>query len=300
MKSLKTSNLKAPVAPRTSFVYFVKRVIILVLMLLLFTNASTWKEAAPTHTDTNPFFNYKVLNSSVERYDFLKVADGSAALLDAQAAKLTTVIQRVFNSPGFKTYELRTYGLSVFANKAIAFDDSFDSFVQKIEGGGVIAMQSPNGAPELRQVTQSSYYLCIGVQAQQGGGILFKMRLRLPPLSGVSNAEKSNLETSLAQLGEAALNVAWSENQSADQASAAEAKGIRKISDLLNTWQPGRPLPGLNMQEVLKARGFFVQKVPCNNFQVDENASGGETSNVRYFSVVKVNDSEAGSSTTLR
>ncbi len=267
--------------------YFIGKVALVLSTFLLLTSATMLIQAPQPRVPFPDFQNSPLpVSDFVERYDALMINDPTAVFLDAEAEYLAGIVQRVLGYTGvFKTYEFRMYGPSLIANGEIAFETAAGSFADKIENGGVVAVRGKGGQPELRKVTQNAYYLMIAMQAQGGNAVKFKVVLKLPKKAGVSDAEHGILESTLARLGESALQSTWGVKKIIDQASIAESDGVRKIADMLSNWVPGQGLPASDARSVLESNGFLLQKLDCSSYSVNENLSGTEGS-VKYFSQI--------------
>ncbi|WP_373548684.1 polymorphic toxin-type HINT domain-containing protein [Haliscomenobacter sp.] len=275
--------------------YFIGKMALVLSTFLLLTSATMLVQAPQPRVPFPDFQNLPLpVSDFVERYDALMINDPTAVFLDAEAEYLAGIVQRVLGYTGvFKTYEFRMYGPSLIANGEIAFETAAGSFAGKIENGGVVAVRGKGGQPELRKVTQNEYYLMIAMQAQGGNAVKFKVVLKLPKKAGVSDAEHATMEGALGRIGEAELLSQWNKRTVLDEAGIAEAKGTRKIADMLEKWTPGQPIGSDQMQQILSTDGFFSQKVPCSNFSLDNTQAPGKSGNVEYYSHVTVYDDEA-------
>lgn len=267
--------------------YFIGKVALVLSTFLLLTSATMLVQAPQPRVPFPDFQNSPLpVSDFVERYDALMINDPTAVFLDAEAEYLAGIVQRVLGYTGvFKTYEFRMYGPSLIANGEIAFETAAGSFADKIENGGVVAVRGKGGQPELRKVTQNAYYLMIAMQAQGGDKVKFKVVLKLPKKAGVSDAEHGAMESAFAKIGESELLSTWNAKKIIDQAGIAEAKGVRKIADMLSNWVPGQGLPSVDAQRILEESGFLLQKLDCNSYSVNKEISGNEGI-VRYFSEV--------------
>ena len=280
--------------------YFIGKVALVLSTFLLLTSATMLVQAPQPRVPFPDFQNSPLpVSDFVERYDALMINDPTAGFLDAEAEYLAGVVQRVLGyTDVFKTYEFRMYGPSLIANGEIAFESAAGSFADKIENGGVVAVRGKGGQPELRKVTQNTYYLMIAMQAQGGDAVKFKVVLKLPKKAGVSDAEHATMEGALAKLCESELLNTWNSNKIIEQASIAEAKGVRKMADMLANWTPGQILTSEQIGTLLDAEGFFKQLLDCGTYDVKETLAG-QSSNVAYFSSIVIKDNATNTSTNF-
>lgn len=263
---------------------FFKRIAFSFFCLILLTNATVWVER-PKGIEHSPLPikpNLLATADFIERFDFLGFEDPNSIFLDAEAERLSNIIQGLFQYEGFKTFELRMYGQSVYMKGEAEFDAVVESFTNKIESGGIFTFNY-GGQAMLRSIVQSPAYLFIGMQVQPDKQIHYRVKLKLPASAALPETLRSSLETALQSLCEKEIA---SNGKELAFAGKAETKGVKTMADWLANWRPGQTLNDEQLEALLLARGFLRIQGQCNAYETSSLGLRGSFQHVKAFSSV--------------
>lgn len=220
-----------------------------------------------------------LLAQGLVQRNYSSLPTGSHLRLNAEIARLSDLVKTYFRSPDFQVLDVGLYNLSVSMIGEQSFDMAFQTAEAEIQGQAIPAAREP----VLRSsFNLSAYLLMVWQVAPEGRSLRLRWKLRLPDNGTLPTGELEELQNILTSMG---TQVAEQELQELgiDQWNEAQARGIKKIADLLEQRTQGKNvLEGEIYLRKISFKGFIAMDRNLNPTWVSEPGQDPQSPPICY------------------